>query len=90
MPIPPLPRACRLLLQEDDCAPDAREFFEQSFPAVAGGLTLAEFKLQAHCQDFDDGFATYWYLGRLILSISADDPFLCLHEAPPDLPLFSP
>lgn len=82
----PIPLGSRLLLQQDDCAPDALEFFERDFPAAAGGLTLAEFKLRARREDFDDGFATYWYLGRLILSISADDPFYELHEAPPSIP----
>jgi hypothetical protein len=86
MPIPPLPLSCRLLLRRDECAPDGGESFENAFPAAAGGLTLAEFKLRARREDFDDGFATYWYLGRLILSISADDPFYELHEAPPSIP----
>jgi hypothetical protein len=82
----PIPLGSQLLLSQDDCAPDALEFFERDFPAAAGGLTLAEFKLQARRQEFVDSLATYWYLGRLILSISADDPFYELHEAPLSIP----
>jgi len=83
MPIPPTPLQPLLLLQEDDCAPDARESFLANFPLHSGGLSLEEFKDEARCEDFDDGFATYWYLGPLILSISADDPFYSLHKVSP-------
>ena len=83
MPIPLTPLQSLLLLQEDDCAPDALESFLADFPLHSGGLSLEEFKDKAHREDFDDGFATYWYLGPLILSIHADDPFYSLHKASP-------
>jgi hypothetical protein len=72
------------LLSQDDCAPDALEYFERDFPAKSGGLTLAEFKEQATRKDYDchgnpcdpsDGFTAEWHLNGLILSISADDPY---------------
>lgn len=79
MPIPPTPVRPALLLQEDDSAPDARKYFELEFPLHSGGLSLERFKAEARVEDFDDGFATYWHLGRLILAISADDPFYSLY-----------
>jgi hypothetical protein len=83
MAIPLSPLYLPLLLQEDDCAPDARESFVANFPLHSGGLSLDEFKGKAHREDFDDGFYTYWYLDRLILSISADNPFYSLHQSSP-------
>lgn len=83
MPIPLTPLQPLLLLQQDDCSPDALESFDANFPLHSGGLSLEEFKSKAHREDFDDGFATYWYLDRLILSISADDPFYSLHQSSP-------
>jgi hypothetical protein len=75
--VPPL-----LLLQEDDRAPDAWESFATKFPVHSGGLSVEEVKKVACREDFDDGFATYWHLGQLTLSISADDPFHSLHQIP--------
>lgn len=69
-----------LLLQQDDCAPDAMESFLADFPLHSGGLSFEEFKSKACREDVDNGFTTYWYLGPLILSISADDPFYSLHK----------
>jgi len=83
MPVPLTPFTPLLLLQEDECAPDAYESFAASFLLHSGGLSLEEFKSKAHRESFDDGFATYWHFGQLILSISADDPFYSLHQSSP-------
>ena len=72
-----------LLLQEDDCAPDAWESFAAKFPLHSGGMSVEKFKKLACREDFDDGFATYWRLGQLTLSVSADDPFYSLHQIMP-------
>ena len=82
MPIPLAPVPPLLLLQEDDCAPDAWESFAAKFPLYSGGLSVEKFKKLACREDFDDGFATYWHLGQLTLSVSADDPFYSLHQIP--------
>jgi hypothetical protein len=68
-----------LLLQEDDCAPDAWEYFIADFPSYSGGLSFDEFKSKARQEDVDDGFTKYWYLDKMVLSISDDDPFYSLH-----------
>jgi hypothetical protein len=83
MPIPLTPLQPLLLLQEDECAPDAQESFLANFPLHSGGLSLEEFKGKARREVFDDGFAICWYLDQLILSISADYPFYSLHKASP-------
>ena len=80
MDIPPLPPFSRLILQQDDCAPDAMEFFEREFPAKADGLTLEDFKRRAQYTSFLDGFESRWKYRNLILVISADDPFYALYE----------
>jgi hypothetical protein len=81
MAIPLTPLKPLLLLQQDDCAPDSFESFAASFPSHSGGLSLKEFKSKARRESFDAGFAIYWHLGDLSLSISADDPFYSLHRS---------
>ena len=76
--VPPL-----LLLQQDDCAPDAWESFAAKFPLHSGGLSVEKFKKLACREDFGDGFAIYWRLGQLTLSVSVDDPFYSLHQIMP-------
>ena len=83
MPIPLVPVPPLLLLQEDDCAPDAWESFATKFPLHSGGLSVEKFKKLACREEFDNGFATYWHHGQLTLSVSADDPFYSLHQIPP-------
>jgi len=86
----PLPSSCDLipLLSEDDCAPDARESFEASFPAKALGIAFKDFLQMARREDLDEGSATQWHLGPFLLVISADDPFysLYLREPPSTTP----
>ena len=78
IPLKPL-----LLLQQDDCAPDSFDSFAANFPSHSGGLSLKDFKSKARRESFGGGFTIYWYLGDLILSISADDPFYSLHRSSP-------
>ena len=80
MPVPLVPLKPLLLLQQDDCAPDSLESFATNFPLHSGGVSLDEFKNKARREEFDGGFAIYWHLDQLILSISADDPFYSLHQ----------
>ena len=78
MAIPLTPLKPLLLLQQDDCAPDSFESFAASFPSHSGGLSLEEFKSKARRESFDAGFAIYWHLGDLSLSISARRSLLLL------------
>ena len=71
----------KLLLQEDDCAPDAHESFCEKFRWVAG-ITYDGFQKRAICTDYDDGFYVHCQLGDLVTTISADDPHLSLYRIP--------
>ena len=64
-----------IVLQEDDCAPDARASFEHDFCRLSGGLDVGSFKSLAQYEERDCGMTQSWLLGDLVLSISADDPF---------------
>ena len=78
----PLPPFSRLILQQDDCAPDAMESFRSIFPSKADGLTLEDFKCKAQHTSFFDGFESRWVYRNLILVICAEDPFYALYETP--------
>lgn len=71
----------KLVLQEDDCAPDARESFSKEFPSVSGGRKLEEFKAEAELLEWDGGMTMSWLLDGIELSISADDPFYSVRSS---------
>jgi hypothetical protein len=64
-----------IVLQEDYCAPDAREYFDRDFRRFSGGLDVGSFKSLAQFKERDCGMTRSWLLGGVELSISADDPF---------------
>jgi hypothetical protein len=73
----------KYLAVEDDCAPDAREYFEKDLIKITG-LNLNEFREKAiritepsgHITDY---FVKYEYNGFL-LEFSADDPYYRLSK----------
>ena len=68
-----------LLLEEDDCAPDAREYFERDFLKMVG-KTMREFEKVAHKRELDDGYAVEYCFGDLVLTASADSPWYKLYR----------
>ena len=60
-----------LICSEDDCAPDAREYFEANLAKV-GIPSLKDF--QTTGEKLDDGMTTQHVLCPYVLEISADDP----------------
>ena len=67
------------LLQEDDCAPDAREYFEKDFLKITE-MSLREFKILAFRQSPDDGYTETWTLGDFFLTHAADSPWYELYK----------
>lgn len=69
----------KCLLQEDDCAPDAREYFFKDLENKFG-LSYFDFHVSGEFQEVDDGMTLQWKYGKYILEISADDPYYKLRE----------
>jgi hypothetical protein len=67
----------KIILQQDDCAPDSRERFEYDFFHLMG-MTVEEFEAQSIRVDLED--STCFENPTHILSISADDPYWTLEE----------
>lgn len=74
-----------ILFTEDDCSPDAREYFGKSLKEKTG-FDLFEFKnnLKTIYFSSDGGFYTVWINDGFALIISADDPYYELHEIDED------
>lgn len=68
-----------LILQQDDRAPDALEYFEREFIKLTG-QSLTDFKDGAARIDTDEGEHIEWCGGEFKLCVSADDPFYSLHH----------
>lgn len=64
------------ILEEDDCAPDAREYFAKDFYAKVGML-LSDFQRNAIAYTSVTGIE--WYKKPYYLRFSADDPFYTLY-----------
>ena len=67
----------KLILQEDDCAPDAIEYFGHEFERITG-LTVDEFKKKSFRAPLQDAFI-YSHKGYRLM-FSADDPCYKLYE----------
>ena len=65
------------LLMEDDCAPDAREYFDEKFFDIIG-KTRREFENSCERVETDDEMMISWSDGKYLLEISADYPFYTL------------
>tara|TARA_Y100000310_G_C20701703_1_gene830599 strand:- start:4910 stop:5140 length:231 start_codon:yes stop_codon:yes gene_type:complete len=61
------------LLQEDDCAPDAREYFEKDFVTIMG-MNVRDFCNIATKQDTPEDIVKYVW-GDYYLEFSADSPY---------------
>ena len=70
----------KYLLIEDECAPDAREFFEKEFKEKVG-VSLQEFREKAvREKNKDDGYSVVYIYVGFKLSYSADDPYYHLSK----------
>ena len=71
------------ICQEDECAPDAREYFDKEMKEAIG-LTCNEFKEKTIMQKSKDGMTSYWELEydgvHYRMDISADFPFYSLYN----------
>ena len=63
-----------LILQQDDCAPDALEFFLKDFEKMFS-MTLQEFKKQALRREVDDGYEIIYTRDDIEVTIEAGDPW---------------
>lgn len=64
----------KYILQEDDCAPDAREYFDKTLVELTG-LTCAQFKKEATKVATHDKMAIKWLYGEYLLEFYGDDPY---------------
>lgn len=68
----------RKLLTEDDCAPDAYEYFAKAFENIVG-MSVPKFKQTAATIGTAE-LSINWEGERYVLSYAADDPFYVLYE----------
>jgi hypothetical protein len=66
------------ILYEDDCAPDAREYFDIAMIKITG-MNHSEFEKIAIVTEKNDGLTLSWRYGKFILEYSGDDPFYILY-----------
>lgn len=64
----------KTIIQQDDCAPDALQTFEEEFIKIVGENRNAFIKTAKHYTP-DNGYTSYHTKGNYELSISADDPY---------------
>jgi hypothetical protein len=68
-----------LIESEDDCAHDAREYFNRHLKAK--GIPIVDtFHKSGKKVDFDGGFFTEYSIPPYVLTIQADDPFYRLYR----------
>lgn len=67
-----------ILLQEDDCAPDARASFIEEMKKKYN-LIFGEFKEKGKHIEPDD-MTMEWHYKNYVLSISADSPYYLLYK----------
>lgn len=67
----------KILFQEDDCAPDALEYFEEKMQSLLH-LSIKEFQNIAQAKSYDTG--TDWSYEDKILRWCQEDPFYALFE----------
>lgn len=68
-----------LVLQEDDCAPDAREYFNKNFADLMG-LSVKEFKGCSYREAIDEGRGIRWTRGDFVLEFHCEDPYYNLYD----------
>lgn len=68
----------KLLYQQDDCAPDAHEFFLKKFQKIVG-ISFPDWKAgKTNCSSYDD---TVTYKDdTYLVTCSADDPYWKLFQ----------
>ena len=64
----------KIILYQDDCAPDSRQYFEKKFLELLGE-TMNSFLDTAEHHSPDNDYTNYYRKGNYELSISADDPY---------------
>lgn len=69
----------KYLLYEDDCAPDAREYFDKDMKEKYN-IGLHDFKMLGRYVEVDNGMTLEWHLLGHVLEISADDPYYKLRK----------
>lgn len=67
----------KILLQQDDAAPDSLEMFNKKFEQLML-ITPDKFKAAAKYTSVDDGYSHYYQIGVYTLEIHADDPYWLL------------
>ena len=68
-----------LVLQQDDCAPDALEYFCANFKDLMG-MPVEAFKKASLRETFDEGRGLRWTRGDFMLEFHCEDPYYQLHD----------
>ena len=74
-------KGLNLLLMEDDCAPDRREYFDKGMLEITG-MTYSQFidHPSTITMHVEDDMHAEWRNGYFVLSFDGDDPFYKLHR----------
>jgi hypothetical protein len=67
------------ILYEDDCAPDAREYFEKDLLKITH-MNIREFIDTGSFEEKDNGMTLTWQNAEFILEYSGDDPYYRLYR----------
>ena len=66
------------VLYEDDCTPDAREYFDIDMVKLTG-MNHVEFQNIAARTEKNDGMTVSYKYNQFVLEYSGDDPFYILY-----------
>jgi hypothetical protein len=69
----------KLILSQDDCAPDSLEVFNEEFEKLTG-ISRSEFIKKSNYVEENRGITNSYIYGVHKLSISADDPYWKLYN----------
>lgn len=69
----------KILLQQDDCAPDSLKYFDIRFQQIVG-MSRHDFMAVAERSSVDDDYFIEWSYNGYVLSINAGDQFFVLSE----------
>lgn len=68
-----------IVLQEDECAPDALEYFQINFELMFN-ISFKEWLKKAEYKDIDDGYGSEYTLGDIEVSYYADAPYWVIYK----------
>ena len=68
----------KLILQQDDCAPDSRRYFDKEMERTVG-LTINDFKKASHVSKANEMEYRYFWMDYMLV-YRGDDPYYKLYR----------